>query len=123
MSGWGWHGPMPISRRILPLISSHLAAPRQEALFRRPCDHRSIADRGEEVARNIVAVTRHDPWHAGLVGKLDDVAQRTRTDRQHDPVASGVAHDVPPAAAENRIAFDRTHRRAGNDPRIGLAQA
>src|ERR1700722_11530649 len=56
----------------------------REFLLRRPCDHGCIADRGEEIARNIVAVSRHDPWHAGLVGQLRDVAHRTRTDRQHD---------------------------------------
>src|SRR6478609_7898505 len=48
---------------ILPIASvpslshrTHLAEPRREFLFRRPCDHRCIADRGEEIARNIVAV-------------------------------------------------------------------
>src|SRR5882757_140801 len=55
----------------------HLAESRREFLFRRPCDHGCIADRGEEIAGNIVAVTRHDPWHAGLVGNLADVAHRT----------------------------------------------
>src|SRR5882757_5482439 len=94
-----------------------------EFLFRRPCDHGRIADRGQEIAGNIVAVTRHDPWHAGLVGKLADLAQRTRTDCQHDPVPCGVAHDVLPAAAQNRIALDRNDRRVRDDLRIGIAQA
>src|SRR5258707_11635335 len=90
---------------------TRLAVPRREFLFRRPCDHGCIADRREEIARNIVAVTRHDPWHAGRVGEPADVAQRARTDRQHDPVARGVSHDALSAAAQNRIAFDRNDRR------------
>src|SRR5258708_14187230 len=102
---------------ILPIASvcssshrTHLAKPGREFLFRRPCDHGCIADRGEEIARNIVAVARHDPWHAGLVGKLRDVAHRTRTIRQHDPTPRGAAHDLLPAAAQNRSAFHRNPR-------------
>src|ERR1700686_4377214 len=69
---------------ILPVASvsssshrTHLAEPRREFLFRRPCDHGCIADRGEEIAGNIVAVPRHDPWHPGLVGKSHNLAHRT----------------------------------------------
>src|SRR5260221_14713529 len=50
---------------ILPTASvsysshrTHLAERGREFLFRRPCDHGCIADRGEEIARNIVAVAR-----------------------------------------------------------------
>ena len=60
---------------ILPIASvsnsshrrQYFAETGREFLFRRPCDHGPIADRGEEIARNIVAVTGHDPRHAGLV--------------------------------------------------------
>src|SRR5882757_6067283 len=51
---------------ILPVASvfssSHrtlLVEHRREFLFRRPGDHGCIADRGQEIARNIVAVTCH----------------------------------------------------------------
>src|ERR1700738_1163493 len=51
---------------ILPIASvfrsshrTHFAGRDREFLFRRPCDHGCIADRGETIARNIVAVPRH----------------------------------------------------------------
>src|ERR1700676_1253684 len=124
---WPFMLILPIASVSSSSLCTHPAEPdlaeaRREFLFRRPCDHRCIANRGEEIARNIVAVTRHDPWHAGLVGELGGVAQRTGTDRQHDPVPCGVAHDVLPAATQNRIAFDRNHRLPRNDLRIGVAQ-
>src|SRR5216684_2310408 len=53
---------IPPCRFCFQLISSHrthLAEPRREFLFRRPCDHGCIADRGEEIAGNIVAVAHH----------------------------------------------------------------
>ena len=57
-----------------------------------------------------------------VLGKLRDVAERTRTDRQDNHFPCGVAHGALPAAAQDRIALNRNHRRAGQYPRIGVAQ-
>src|SRR3984893_10840390 len=92
-------------------------------LFRGPGDHRCIADRREEVARHVVAVARHHPGYANLLGTLRGVAQRARPDPQHAPIARRMVHRGGAAAAQDHIAVDRQDRRIGYDYGLGVTQA
>src|SRR5580704_5550852 len=106
---------LPVAAAFRSARRTHLARRSRESLFGRPRDHGRVADRGEEITGDVVAVSHHDPGHAGLVGELCNVTHRTRADGQHDPVAGGMAYDALPAAAQNTVAFDRYDRHIRHD--------